>query len=230
MGHIYSEGQGLVFKPIREDTAEEFAVFLGDLKDCTEPEKHNNAWSRLWVQVKDWVTYAVKKFLYALVAQEAVTNLLSRVMEVIYKKISGYKIRSSEKAAWQFCAWTKAIVNRTWLKLTSRHKKMAEKAEQYSNELDVLDTNMRLEDPETVVFPRQGVENLLGLLDKFAAVSEINSKKAAVLRQAIYLAESAPEISSIRGLAKTLKIDHVGLTRYFTAFEEFVNDLRGERI
>lgn len=228
MGHIYKEEQGFVYKSVHDDTAEEFSKFLGDLKDPTEPENHNNAWLRLWGQVKEWVSYAVKKFgLYSSVAQDATVELLSRVMEVIYKKIAGYKIRSKDKPAWQFCAWAKAIVNRTWLKLTSRHKKLAAKAEQYSKDLDVLNASTQLEDPEKVAFPRQGTENLLGLLDKFSAVSEINNKKAAVLRQAIYLAESAPEISSIRGLAKTLNIDHVGLTRYFTAFEEFVNNKKG---
>jgi len=224
MGHIDSEGQGLVFKPIRDDTPEEFSAFLGDLQDTTEPVKHNNAWLRLWGHVKELATYAVKKFLYSSAAQEAITELLSRAMEVIYKKISGYKIQSKEKSAGQFCAWAKAIVNWTWLKLTSRHKQRSEKSERYSNEHELLENNIQVEDPDKAAFPRQGAENLLGLLDKFSEISGTNSKKAEVLRQAICIAESEPEISSIRGLAKRLKIDHVGLTRYLKAFEEFVKD------
>ncbi|MDD2806495.1 MAG: hypothetical protein PHV33_13165 [Elusimicrobiales bacterium] len=230
MGHISNEG-GASFKPVSEDTAEEFAGFLGDLKDTTEPEKRNNAWLRLWGQVKGWASYAVRKFsLHSLVSQEAISELVSLVMEVICKKISGYKIQSKEKPAWQFCAWAKAIVNRTWLKLTSRHKKRSEKAEQNRNELERQAADLQFMDPDTAAFPRQGVENLLGLLDKFAAVSEINKKMAAVLRQAIYLSEGEPEICSIRGLAMKLKIDHTGLTRYRTAFKEFIENTKRDSI
>ncbi|HAH32905.1 MAG TPA: hypothetical protein DCL44_11395 [Elusimicrobia bacterium] len=231
------------FRPVCKDTPEEFTDFLANLKDPTEPEKHNSAWTRLWTQIKIWANGCIRKVFGA--TEEDAEDLTSKVMSTVFAKIYEFEIQDKKHCALQFCGYINRFVINIWMKIkgskfTKRKLKGSDKEnaaeeggirreaaeEQYQRDVEVLDDKGDKSDPAAILYSTRKIQSGFYYLDLFAKQSAV---KAWVLRKAAFLIITDPEFTLSRDVKRRLSVSRETLWRDCKEFAEFVRNQPGSK-
>lgn len=238
------EVENLEFKPVYKDTPEEFMTFLADLKDFTEPTRHNNAWTRLWTQIQILARYFISKVRGTVQDAE---DLTMKAMSDVFRKILSFEIKDREHCAGQFYKFLKSSVTYIWMKIKGKRfvrgkikpedtdlivvsPNTPEKSTTVGRSKEDLDkeyqdnyekTTNRPEkvDPEGVTSANNKTRAILYYLDLFSKESPL---KAEVLRKAVFIIEDTPDFKQSRDVKRLLGISRETFWRYCEDFKSFV--------